>query len=292
MTKVTDYNPEESLEELFLKSVNIKRNYYVTSALRKDITWRKRNFKTLIDRSFFDQASVLWNQATSAKQARWNTAGAVCGLTGYQLFVQDTSYRLANNLPGLASPSIYHQYKVLHGHINTLGSGLDLTQIHWSEYDRWIKNPGQKNAYTLTTITESVTAPIKVEFMYNADLEAGPTFHYCEFTITCWGKKDGFNTSDEQSFELPLVTGWTQISESFSPDLDSIRSYSVQLYFYRVLGDIWIDNFNFEHDGQNWAFDPFLDDPWAPNIYDEPWTYYNYDTDDDSEDLFWESIYL
>lgn len=271
MAQATEFDPSSAEKELMLRALRVEKQYYDPKINRKDIIWTKRRIKDFIDASPLDSCAYIWDLLSTPTKDAWGIAGAYCGLTGWELFVQDTTYRIVNDLVGIASPRSKHQYKVM---MCDMGSGnypLSISQYHEPEYTLKTKNVGQKNAYTWLDIEEDITAPLTVSFNYSADLvEVGPTLsHY----IDVWfqGKKDGATASDSFQENLKIDTGWITFSKNFTPDLDTITRYRVEIYIFKYTGIIMFDNFSFEHDGEDWAIDKYCND-----VREEKYTHAGY----------------
>lgn len=241
------------------RALRVENQYYAPKINRKDIVWNKRKYEDLVTQSQIDPCAELWAGLSESAKIRWNNAGAECGLNGYQLFVQDTSFRLLNNLRGLGSPSIYHQYKILEFETGDDCHEFYIIQEHLANYTIKQKNVGQKNAYTPVEIEEDITAPITLSFKYFADLEVDGVFDFFGCYITFYGVKDGHYASDSIWFDLDYSTGWVQFSEEMTPDLDIINQYYFEIDAYPLKGIFRMDDFKIEHDGQNWSFDSNCD---------------------------------
>jgi len=281
MAKADNFDPTTVQREQMLKSVRVEELYTGTKINKKDITYRKRNLRVLAAQSQFDPCASLWAGLSEAAKTRWDNAGAVCGLTGWELFFQDTTYRLLNNLPGLASPSVLHQYKVLKWIIDDQVQAHSINQVHWRNRYNRNRIPGSKKAYIWEVVEEFFAPPLTIEFNYHADLEAKDAGSYFKACVFGNGYVGGVPTYFGACYDLDLVTGWKQFSQAYSPAVDTIYYYYLALYANRLEGIACFDNFNFEHDAQNWAFDPFCDnvkDKYAKDGYGyrkafEPSTY-------------------
>ena len=80
---------------------------------------------------------------TAAEIAAWKAAAAVGRQNYWNLFVQDTAYRLKYGIPGLATPSTLHQYKVGRIEIQAPATRVLLTQYHPIKYYVSEKNERQ-----------------------------------------------------------------------------------------------------------------------------------------------------
>jgi len=292
MAKAVDFDTTQEIEDLMEKALKIKRKDYDPSFDRKNIIWRKRNLKVFTEKSWLTEISVLWATLTTIQKTAWETAGAVCNLTGYQLFTQDTSYRLENSLSGVATPNNIYQYKVIHVYNANANWYLSFSQCHRESYDLFIKNPNQKNAYTPTPITENFVPPLKVEFYYKADLTPNPAGNTFHVTVCLVGMKDGVRVTDYQNVELNPSTDWIKFSQDFNLDVDYIYYYYVTIYMFKYTGEAFFDNFNIEHDSQNFAINPSCDDIFRLAYIHLGFKYYAWEQSGGGGDSYFRNDYL
>lgn len=259
MATVEDLDIDPALEDLMLECVKIRDRYGNPRIDKKLIVWRKRNYKELESLSQIIPAADQWDRLSSGEKSAWDTAASYCGLTGYQLFIQDTAFRILNGLLGFATPNIHHQYKVMEFITGDDCEEFYLFQTHPPSYWVYEHVPGTKNTFRWVEIEENIAAPFLLEFDYRSQLEA--TDAGVEYYVIVFfdGIKNGVPDYDAISFNLDLVTDWQRFSEELNPDLDTISEYWVEFDAVWVSGWVQFDNFNFFHDGQNWAFDPRCD---------------------------------
>lgn len=259
MAIVTGLNIPPDLKDSFLKAIDVKDRRTKISIEKKDIVWRKRNLKNFIADTPLDPVAVLWNNLSDADKAAWDTAASHCGMTGYRLFVQDTTYRIQNNLSGVATPNNNHQYKVMKPSA-TASTSFYAAQRHGASYKLKQYRSGSKLAYDWVDISEVFAPPLKLEFDYYADLVKVYDWSTWTLRIHFTGTKDGDFAEEYIDIDLLLDTnGWVRFSQELNPDLDEISYYFVRFYGYYVTGTSYFDNFNMEHGGQNWAINPNCD---------------------------------
>jgi len=74
---------------------------------------RDRKFQ-LREISYLFNIAYAWAYLSDEVKAQWAAAGEVVFQHGYNLYVQDKSYRFKHGIGGEPSPSVYHQYLVGH----------------------------------------------------------------------------------------------------------------------------------------------------------------------------------
>lgn len=118
--------PEQ--RELFEKSVVVRSGFFGEKADKKNIVYRKRNFKDLVAQSNFPDVAALWNALTPSIKERWSQAGEWSFQSGWDLFAQDAGYRIANGIFGVGEANVYHQFKVGHIHIEAPATSIAIYQ--------------------------------------------------------------------------------------------------------------------------------------------------------------------
>jgi len=260
MATIEDFDCPPEDEEAFFKYVQWGNRYWqwVLQAKERKISRKKKG--VVVDTSWMTEIAAIWSNMLESEKTAWENAGLHCGLTGWELFYQDTVYRMSNDLPGYISPNLNHQFKVGYVEVYAGTEIFLLTQYHLDEYYVYQKNVGQEEAYTPVLIQEVLSGPIKIEFDYTCDMEVdeeedGGVIVYVNFV----GIKDGSPDSEYFYAELNPQTGWIRFSQTFTPTLDTIEAYFIELWFSFAVGIFMFDNVNFEHDSQNWAFDKNCD---------------------------------
>lgn len=260
MALVTDLTTDQAKIDLLEKSIKIRDRYGDPRMDKKDVVWRKRNYKDFQIESQIDSAALLWDVQADDTRALWNAAGAACGLTGYQLWLQDIGFRLLNNLPGIPVPSTFHQYKVLRYDLGAVAEYFQIYQYHPKNYSLRVPIVGKKNAEQVVAITETVTSPLVIEFDYKANLEWTPGASMFRLWVQVQGTKSGAPKTSNFYLALEEQTDWIHAVKSCVLDFDTISGYFVIFDGSDYSGFFDLDNIVVEHSGQNWAYDPRCED--------------------------------
>lgn len=291
MSLVTDLTNDQSKIDLLEKSIKIRDRYGTTRMDRKDVVWRKRNYKDFEIESQMDPAALLWDVQGDDTRALWNAAGAACGLTGYQLWLQEVGYRLLNDIPGIPTPVTSHQFKVLQYDLGVVPEYFRIYQTHMAEYSLLLPIVGKKNAKQVVTIIETLTSPLLVEFDYFSDLEWTAGTFLFRVWVQIVGTKSGVPKTDNFFVSLNEYANWERFSHEFVFDFDTVSYYFVIVHGSDYSGIFRIDNVKIEHSGQNWAFDPSCMEVIAPKVYRSgAWRPYWTSDGDSGYDNF-ESVY-
>lgn len=267
MALVSDLTSDQSQIDLLEKSIKIRDRYGDPRLDKKDVVWRKRNYKDFEIVSQLDPAALLWDVQSDATRAVWDAAGVPSGLTGYQLFVQDTGFRILNGLPGIIVPSTFHQFKVLRMDLGAIPEYFQIYQFHPASYDLLVRIPGKKNATQVVAVTETVTSPLVVEFDYQANLTFDPVASAFRLWVQVQGTKSGSPKTSNFFLGLDEVTGWKHAFLSCVLDFDTVSQYFVIIDGSDYSGFFDLDNIVIEHSGQNWAYDPRCDEVQAAKYF-------------------------
>jgi len=214
----------------------------------------------LIRITYFFYAADLWREKTAAEKQAWYDAGQKSGLNGWQLYLKDKVYRVINNIPGDAVPSIYHQYFVGHIKIEPPASEIVITQKHPYTWWEWYKKPGRKKMYSKAKVTERLTFPFKIAISRKTNLTSVAPLSYCYLLARINHFYDGKLFYTMYPIDMPLVSDWDYQEKIISPPGGYVGTYELQIRLNNVQGEIWFDNIIAEHDGTNYARDPYCDD--------------------------------
>lgn len=256
MALVSGLTGDQSKIDLLEKSIKIRDRYGSPRMDRKDVVWRKRNYNTFIDNSPLSSVALLWDVQGDDTKALWDTAGAACGLTGYQLFVQDVSFRMANGMTPLHTPNPFYQYKVLSVELPVAYDESYIWQPHYDIYH--VKTPvtGKKDMYYWAEIQETMASPFAVSFDALMNITGGEDEDIFYVYLYFEGIKDGNNSQDLFYLDVPRQQGWYHFEQEITPDLDEINYYEYGIYSLDTYGSYKFDNFNVQHSGQSWGVDP------------------------------------
>jgi len=149
---------------------------------------------TLREVTYLYQIAYAWSLLPEEIKAQWNQAADVLGWHGYNLYVQDKSYRLKNGIGGDATPSIYHQYLVGHLNISAPASSALIAQYN----------------------SRRVNFPATFGLSFKTDLAASGPQPSARFKFTWTRYYVGENIESTEVIELPLVSGWTNEIKSIT----------------------------------------------------------------------------
>lgn len=231
-------------------------NNRVTGAIRKHgYLPSKAQVAKLTNRSLLPQVRELWNTLTPEGQAAWKAAGAVTNMNGWNLFVQDLSYRLKYGISGIAIPSLLHQYKVGHIEIAAPAEKVVLAQYHPVKYYISKKMRGNTTLREDVAITEKLVLPLEIGLSYRSSLVAIREDYSARFYAIISSSYQGRTIESEIGFALDLATGWKRTTTSITEVVGAVRSYSIWIELDGLRGSFEWDNVLSRHTGTNYARD-------------------------------------
>lgn len=195
----------------------------------------RKKFYNLKDITYLFAIAQVWSDFSEQVRADWKSAGDVIGQHGYNLFVQDKSYRIKNDIGGNATPSTHHQYLV--GHIN-------------------IQNPAT-SAKIAQYNDRRVYFPATYKLSYKTDLTADGGSPSAKLIFTWKRYYQGRNIEASHEIALNLQNAWATETDTIT-DLEGIKGeWRVELVLTDVVGDIWFDNVMVEYGGEIQNNDPY-----------------------------------
>jgi len=276
-TSYIDLTPEE--EDLFFKTLKSSDRFQYPRITRKLTLFSVKRKKGLSQRSFLPQIAELWNGFSEAEKQAWNAAAVDQVKNGYNLFVQDQSIRIKNDIAGVATPSLLHQSWVGYLNIEAPATEIKIAQYHPRAY--WIsrKVTGKKGMYEPVLVTEDFAFPFRIQLSYKANLVSQGAGSFAKFYALIRRSFQGvdyytgceipldFDTSGEgadgwkkgnASVSLFGVSGFGDFNfGSESAFLTYYVGYTLYFHLYNLRGTLFFDNIVAEHSSQNWARDPF-----------------------------------
>jgi len=267
------------IEEAFFKCLK-PGDRFIHARLVRNKTIISRVLKNkLTAKSLLPIIKTLWNAFSTAQKAAWTAAGAVCGKNGYRLFVQDQSYRIKYDLAGVATPSIYHQFKVGYLKIEAPANELKIEQLHPQFYWVLAAVKGKKGMKEPVKITENFTLPLIIGMNYKSSLVSQGAGSFARLYAEVWSIYQGrdiktqfyididFDTANFAAFGFAEFGAW-EFGNFAGEDWAVVEAtcdfvhglaigYDLFIHLYNLRGDLYIDNINAEHNAQNWARDPF-----------------------------------
>lgn len=209
----------------------------------------------LTQRSLLPEISARWAALSVMEQNQWKIAAAVSKMSGWALFVQDTSYRIKYGITGNATPSIYHQFKVGRIEINAPADRALLAQYHPERYFVSKKMRGNTTQRVDVAINEILKLPLEVGLSYRAQLTATAADPVARFYAIIYSSYQGRTIETEVGFDLQKNSVWTQNTAAASGVIGTPRYYNLWLEFNRVRGWFEWDNVRAYHTGTNYARD-------------------------------------
>lgn len=253
-----DIPPE--LLELF-RNLMSPTSTRVTGAIRKHgYLLSRQKVLDLTNKSLLPQIRESWNTLGPSGQAAWKAAAAVTSMNGWNLFVQDTAYRLKYGIPGLATPSLLHQYKVGRVEISAPAQKVVLAQYHPNKY--WIskKQRGNTTVREDIPIFEKLQLPLTVGCSYRSNLTAVTDNPKATFYAIVSSSYQGRTIETKVGFDIALTSDWTSQTASITEVIGVSRDYNLWIELDGVRGFFEWDNVVAEHTGTNWARDKRCND--------------------------------
>lgn len=213
---------------------------------------KKRNVST---RSLLPEISEYWKNLTVEEKAAWKAAGAASSYNMWNLFVQDTAYRLKYGITGLATPSTLYQYKVGKLTLAAPASGARLRQYHPESYYKMKKATGTKGLWTEVEIKEKLQLPLTIGMSYKANLTAGGVDSYARYYATIYSSYQGRTIETQVGGDLLQNTDWINYTATATEVIGKARSYDLCFDFNNVYGSFYWDNVIARHTGTNYARD-------------------------------------
>ena len=245
----------EQLIQLFRELVRPNDSRRYGSIAKNGHLLSKEQKLKVSTRSLLPQISEYWAALTPAQKAAWKTAGDASNYNQWNLFVQDTAYRLKYGLPGVATPSDLYQYKVGKLEIKAPANGALLKQYHPARYYKLKKVKGTKALSENVEIRELLMLPLKLELSYKSNLTAITYDARAKFYATIHSSYQGRTIETIAGFDLLQSTDWTRNSFTATDVIGKARSYDLNLDFSGVVGEFYWDNVVARHSGTNYARD-------------------------------------
>lgn len=253
-----DIPPE--LLEAFRKLISSTSNR-TSGAIRKHgyLPSRAQVVK-LTTRSLLPQIRDAWNGLTTFEQQAWKDAAAVTSMNGWNLFVQDTAYRIKFGLSGLATPSLLHQYKVGRIEIAAPAQKVVLAQFHPILYYVSKKMRGNTSQYEDVPVTEKLQLPLTVGCSFRSNLTATTGTPVVKFYAVVYSSYQGRTIETEIGFDVPLTSDWTSQTATLTSVIGTARYYTLFITIDGARGWFEWDNVIAQHTGTNWARDKRCND--------------------------------
>lgn len=251
----------------------------------------KARKRSISNRSLLPECSQRWGTLSEAEKDDWAAAGDEVNMSGWALFVQDTSYRINVGLPGVAVPSTLHQYKCGRIDIPDTEDHAIIKQEHPRRY--WVRRKveGHKGLYEDEPVDEVLSLPLEIGCSYRSDLTNISGDGYAKIYALVEHHYQGQKLYADVGFEMQLQAGWTRNTATLSQTLGIARSYTLFIELFGVHGWLEFDNLLAFHTGNNFARDFACNDINQPPLD----AYYvvspSWEADDVPLAVTWGSVY-
>lgn len=243
------------------KKVLAPADRYVIPRVRvkRLFTSRKRK-KGLTQKSLMVILKPVWDSFSTPTKDAWNAAGAVCSLTGWKLFIKDTAARIANDISGYATPNNLYQCFVGRLHVESPATGMTIAQLHPLNYYVLKKVRGTRSEYAPVLVFEQFTLPLEIGLSFKTNLTSVAGDWRARFYCVVESHYQGRLIEDIVEIPFGLTDDWQHATAEITNVHGQVRGYTAYIELYNVRGDVFIDNFDILHSGQNWARDPECND--------------------------------
>lgn len=251
--------PPELLE--LMRSLISPTNNRRTGAVRKAGYLPSRaRVSDLKQRSLLPQIKDLWAGLSSTEQLKWKQAARVTNMNGWNLFVQDTCYRLKYGISGLATPSNLHQYKVGRVEIAAPAERVLLAQYHPELYYVSKKMRGATTLREDVPVRERLTLPLLIATSYRCNLVPTRDDYRARFYAKIYSSYQGRTIETEVGFNFDITTNWKRDTAQLTEVIGFARSYNLWIELDGVRGWFEWDNVVAQHTGSNYARDKRCND--------------------------------
>lgn len=260
MAKTTYIDLEAGLEQAYYKAVQSGSRFISSRVVRKTSFLSRSRIKGLTAKSMLPSIASAWAGFDVDQRSAWADAGFISSLNGWRMFVKDQSLRIKNALSGTATPSLFHQAKVGNLHIEAPATELEIVQLHPIEY--WVSRPvaGKKGMREPVLITEGFALPLDISLSYSSDLTSLGAGSYARFIARVWSSYQGVDRFTDLFFDMALSHDWETLTNELTTVIGHVIGYTLIIKLYNVRGNLYIDNVQANHSGQNWVRDAVCQD--------------------------------
>lgn len=255
MAMIGSLDVPDELIDLFNKLFNIGDNR-VNGTLRLTNGFQSRTkVVNLTKKSLLPQIKELKDSLSESEILAWKSAALANNTNWYNLFVQDTCYRLQYGLSGLAVPSDLYQYKVGKIEIGAPASKVLLAQFHPPVYYVNKKIRGSTTVRENVAIYEALSLPLLIGLSYKSNLDSINDNPIVQFYAVVKSSYQGRTIETKFAIDLNLNTDWSRETLNITSVLGVARSYSLYILIDGATGTFYFDNILARHSGVNYARD-------------------------------------
>lgn len=257
MAKTSVLTIPPGLDTTYFKSLQSGDRFIIPHIKVKRVFTSRSRKKGLTQKSLMVSLAPVWAGFTDEVRTAWNTAGLECDMSGWKLFIQDTSVRMANDIAGYADPNTLYQSKVGKIEIEAPAIGLTLLQLHPESYYINRKVTGTRSEYSPVLVRESLSLPVNIAISYKSNLTSAGSDPLAKFYIIIYSNYQGRTIENLCEIPFALVHDWERLTASISGVIGQFRGYTAFIKIQDCRGTLLFDNVDIIHGGMNWARDPF-----------------------------------
>ena len=243
-------------EDLYKSKIQPGDRFTFSRVRVKDIFLSRARVKGLSIRSQLVTLAPVWQALSVGEKDAWTAAGEACGLTGWKMFVVDTTERRKAGFSGYATPNTLYQSEVGRIFVESPATGLLIEQAHPLTYFVKRKVTGTRSQYSPVAISESFSLPLEISCSYKTDLTALGSDARARFFCVVYSSYQGTTREATVALDFGLSDDWQRVTATISSVVGPIQGYSAFFEVYNARGDLFFDNVSIKHGGENWARDP------------------------------------
>ena len=263
----------EAMIDNFNKVLKSGDRFQFAKIVRNDTLLSRKRKSGLTQRSLLPQVAELWSDLSDVQVANWGLAAAEMGLNGWQLFVQDQCIRIINDIPGSATPSLFHQSWVGALAVASPADEITIAQFHPLSY--WIKKKvrGIAGLYQPVLVTEPFALPLELSINYKVVRSDSLVPEILFYAVV----RSSYQGREEEHVCAVTFNYVDEVRQNGIASISYVRGtllgYTLFISATNFHGTIYIDNIKATHSGQNWARDPYcknIDETFTRNYYQVP----------------------
>jgi hypothetical protein len=190
--------------------------------------------------SFLGQCADAWNLLDQATKDSWETAALVSGLSGYNLFIQDKTWRLMFDISGNAGPNIYHQYLI----------------------GRVFVPPDVGIFHLIKSGNQILSFPANIKISYRSILKANNGGgEYIKVRFSYVYDSGGGETWQSDELTLSTSSAWTSETLAITENTNPTGVWRLEIEGNNVKGAFYFDNFYVQDEAGI-----ITNDPWCEQI--------------------------
>lgn len=259
MSKIDTFDIAPEDEDKFFKYLKWGNRFVNTRIISKERPMSRGQKEAHAEISNLGLLTALWEGLTQDERDAWASAGFYSGQSGYNLFIQDTSYRLSNNIAGVAVANDYHQYKVAKITIPAGGGYHAFYQFHDDNYNIARKITGTQNSYEPVNIAEAMEFAMSWALNYKANLSPFGASPYARMWVQIQYDDGAGIVVYNKTKDLLLSTDWAYITDAAVGGPHTVVRYYLILEFNNVGGEFFFDVPELDYASQNWTIDANCD---------------------------------